>query len=222
MINTPEKTLWYLKNFRFFGGIPPEKVDEIAGNTHMKDYPKGHVLYKEGDETDQIYMIKQGEVVLYHIRNGKKITLDTLGPGSLFGGISLQPEKIEHFAEVALGSKICNFPQSILLRIITSNPHAIIDFWQEVSGRLTRYESKLKDSSASAGEILLGEIKHLQSTRQKGFFGLLKRPLIITHSELANRSGLNRVTVTKELKRLQEEGKIQIDKKTGAIGVLGS
>ncbi len=212
--------LWYLRNFKFLGDIPPEKIDEVAGNTHMKDYPKGTVLYKEGEQTDQIYMIKQGEVILYHMRNEKRIVFDTLGPGSVFGGISLKPEKIEHFAEVVLGSKICNFPQDVMLKIISTNPRAMVRFWQEVSGRLSDYENRLKDSSAPAGELLLNELSRLKNTRQKNFFGFLNRPLIITHEELAKRSGLNRVTVTREMRRLRESGKISVDQKTGVITIL--
>ncbi len=212
--------LWYLKNFNFLGNMPPEKIDEIAGNTHMKDYPKGHILYEPGAETNQIYLLKQGEVILYHERDGKRIVFDTLGPGSIFGGISLKPEKIEHFAEVALGSKICNFPQEVIIRIISANPSVMINFWQEVSGRLSEYEYRLKDSSAPASELLFNEIKRLKATRQKSMFGILKRPLVITHEELAKRSGLNRVTVTREMKSLRESGRISINPKSGAISVV--
>ena len=211
--------LWYLKNFDAFQGITPEEIDAVAGTTHMKQYTKGDILYKTGDETDQIYMLKQGEVLLFHERNGKRVVFDTLGPGSFFGGIALKKGKIEHFAEVAVGSKICNFPQKVILGIIAKNPQAMLSFWQKVSERLSEYENRIRDNSAPASELLLNEIGRLKETRQKSFFGFFERPLVITHEELAKRTGLNRVTVTKEMKRLREMGRITVDGKTGAIEV---
>ena len=120
--------VWCLKNFHFFNEIPPERVDEVAGKTHMKDYSKWHILFNEGDNVDQIYMLKQGEIILFHERNGKRVVFDTLGAGSLFGGISLKPEVMGHFAEAVVGSKICNFPQKIMVQIMAENPKVIISF----------------------------------------------------------------------------------------------
>lgn len=211
----------YLKNFEFFDDIPPEKIDEVAGKTHMDTYPKGHILYEPGDEIGSIYIVKQGEVILYHKRDGKRVVFDTLGAGSIFGGISLRPENTGHYAEVALGSRICQFPQENIIKIISSNPESMIRFWQEVSARIREYEQRLFDSTAPAREALFGELKRLTKTRQKSVFGLLKRPLVITHEELAKRTGLNRVTVTREMKNLREEGLISLHPTSGAIEVLG-
>ncbi len=217
-----DNKVWYLKNFKMFSDIPPEKIDEIAGNTHMKDYSKGDVLYAPGEESDQIYVLKQGEVILYHERDGKRVIFDTLGPGSFFGGFSLRPEKMNHFAEVVVGSKICNFPQSMMLTLIAKFPGAMLQFWKEVSDRLVEYEERMRDSGAPATDILLHELERLKKTRQKSFFGLMQRPLVITHEELANRTGLNRVTVTREMKHLRDSGRIKVDSKSGAIDVIES
>ncbi len=217
-----DDTLWYLKNFKIFADIPPEKIDEIAGDTHMKSYSKGDILYTPDDETDQIYVLKQGEVILYHERDGKMVVFDTLGPGSFFGGFSLRPEKINHFAEVAVGSKICNFPQSVMLQLIANFPGAMLQFWQEVSIRLTEYEERLRDNGAPAADILLHELERLKKSRQKSFLGFMQRPLVITHDELAKRTGLNRVTVTREMKYLRDAGRIKVDTKSGAIDVIAA
>ncbi|MFC1895605.1 cyclic nucleotide-binding domain-containing protein [Thermodesulfobacteriota bacterium] len=48
-------------------------------------YKKGDLIIKEGDYGVSIYQVVRGEVEVYTKKDGEKITLETLGPGELFG-----------------------------------------------------------------------------------------------------------------------------------------
>jgi CRP-like cAMP-binding protein len=215
-----EDKLWYLKNFDIFKSIPDQKIEEIAGKTSMRDYGKNEQIYQQNASVDIVYVIKQGEVLLLHENAGRKRVFDTLGAGSFFGSLSPKKIKISHSAEAALPSKICAFPKEVIYKIIASYPEVMLEFWQEVASRINDYENRLSRHNAPAGEIIFAEIQELLKIRQKGFLGLIKRPLVITHEELARRTGLNRVTVTRELNKLKNSGKIQVSKKSGAIELV--
>jgi CRP/FNR family transcriptional regulator len=214
------ETFWHLKNFKFFSQIPEKDVMKIVGETLMEKYSRGESIYQRGDSTQRIYVIKKGEVLLYHHVRGKKAIFDVLGPGSIFGGLSLQKEIYTHSAEAGTNSQICHFSQKAFLNVLAAHPHVILQFVQEVSEKLKNYEERIQNGKKTAKELLFQELIHLNDVRKKGFFGMIQRPLIITHEELAIRTGMNRVTVTREMKNLQKEGKISIDKKTGAIHIM--
>lgn len=45
----------------------------------------GNVLFKEGDQSDGLFFIREGKIVIYRIRDGLEIELAELGPGDVIG-----------------------------------------------------------------------------------------------------------------------------------------
>jgi signal-transduction protein with cAMP-binding, CBS, and nucleotidyltransferase domain len=69
----------FLKRFSFFSKIPKKFLIAIIHNTKIENYNKGNIIYKEGDEADKLYMIKEGEVVLTKIISINHEVLTVLG-----------------------------------------------------------------------------------------------------------------------------------------------
>jgi CRP-like cAMP-binding protein len=74
----------------------------------MEDYNKGDVIFKEGASGDWIYVIMRGEIEIYKMVKGKKIVVDVLKEGDLFGEVSFidkQPRSAgaRALSEVTLG-----------------------------------------------------------------------------------------------------------------------
>lgn len=58
-------------------------------------------LYTPSDAVENVFILKEGEVTLYKSIEGKKIILDVLKPGAVFGNIGFDPESGEsHYAEI--------------------------------------------------------------------------------------------------------------------------
>ena len=95
----------------------------------------------------------------------------------------------------------------------------MLRFMKKITQRLREYEDRLNERTKTADEIILSELKHLQEKRRNTLFGKFKANKIhITHEELAELTGLNRVTVTRALKKLREGGRI--DTATSGIELL--
>ena len=62
----------------------PMPLDEGTRFTQQRAYA-GDVLYTEGMSSTQMYVVKEGEVDIYLIREEKRIVLETLGKGQCFG-----------------------------------------------------------------------------------------------------------------------------------------
>ena len=57
-------------------------LDDDSGS-RQRTFPKGTLLYKEGQRTDAAFLIKQGRVALYQVINNKRVGLGVRGPGDM-------------------------------------------------------------------------------------------------------------------------------------------
>ena len=72
----------------------------------------------------------------------------------------------------------------------------------------------------TARDQLIAELKLLQHKNENNIVGkIFKLPLRISHQKLSEKTGLNRVTVTKLMGELRRDGVVQVDEATGAIKV---
>lgn len=55
----------------------------------IKVIPKDQIIFREGAKGDAGYLIKSGKVEISKLIDGKKLVLENLGPGSLFGEMAL-------------------------------------------------------------------------------------------------------------------------------------
>lgn len=214
-----DSKIWYLKNYNLFQGIPDSELYKISENIGGIKLEKEEVIYDAQKTAEFIYIVKTGEVQLYHKKGDKKIIFDTLGPGSIFGGVSFQKEKYGHCAEASVGTYACTFTLDAFKKILSAYPETMLKYMEHVTARLQDYQAEFEKRSESAEELILHELNRLHEKRQKTFFGhfLIRRPLRATHEQIAQLTGLNRVTVTRAIKSLKEQKKICYDNKTGAI-----
>jgi cAMP-dependent protein kinase regulator len=73
-----------------FSSLTSSDRDEIFKRFRLLRVPEETLLFKGGDPSTSLYLIKSGEVEIFtQNRRGKKVRLSTLTCGSLFGEISL-------------------------------------------------------------------------------------------------------------------------------------
>src|SRR5579862_299308 len=65
----------------------PVKFDDVA--MHQVAFPKGKVLFKQGDKSDAAYIVQAGAVGIYREAQGRKIPLATVRKGELFGEMAV-------------------------------------------------------------------------------------------------------------------------------------
>ncbi len=59
-------------------------------NSELLSFQQGHIIFNEGDETNEMYIITQGKVQIFKSAGRhRKILLAELGPGSMIGEMSL-------------------------------------------------------------------------------------------------------------------------------------
>lgn len=74
-------------NTSTFAALPtalPLAVEPGDGFTQQRAFA-GDILYTEGMPAHHLYVVKEGEVDLYLVREEKRVVIETLGPGQYFG-----------------------------------------------------------------------------------------------------------------------------------------
>src|SRR5208283_2608153 len=87
---TLQKEVQLLKEVSLFSKMKPEELRIIALTTDNFIYEAGEVIVEEGDEGDEAYIIYSGKVEVYRKGyDGKKVVINELGPGEIFGELAL-------------------------------------------------------------------------------------------------------------------------------------
>lgn len=217
-----QKKICFLRNVDIYKGISEKELISATKDAVEMWFEKESFLFDPQNPCDAIYVIKDGEIELFKDIevNGKikKVVIETLFPGDVFGNFGVDSDGL--YAMATRKSYICKTPTQEFLDIVKTHPEIIFKLMQSLAEKTKIYEDKIAELQRPAKERLFTELKNLYTknkTRILGRFFLI--PFKISHQQLADKTGLNRVTVTKLLQELKEEKRVVFDETTGAIDV---
>ncbi|HAS54008.1 MAG: hypothetical protein A2X56_02115 [Nitrospirae bacterium GWC2_57_13] len=89
-----------LKKQMLFSDLTDAELGLIAQKVTVENYAKGKSIFKEGEPTKGIYLVKQGKVeISKNTPDGWKQTLAVLSENHLFGELSVIENKATHGAD---------------------------------------------------------------------------------------------------------------------------
>jgi CRP-like cAMP-binding protein len=78
-----------LEDAEFFRALDPKQLDGVRAQLRERPLQRGKVLYFVGEPADYLWCVATGETRVYRSsKDGRITTLETLGPGNVFGAIS--------------------------------------------------------------------------------------------------------------------------------------
>lgn len=186
----------------------PELVEKLYKYSIKKNYEAGSVILNENSHIRSIPIVTKGmmrvirteedgkEILLYYIQAGESCIM------SFLGGMHNETSKVR--AEVEEDAEILFLPMDKVSLFIKEYPQ-----WLDYIFRLyhKRFEELLEIINAIAfkkvDERLLNLLKKKAEIAQS-------QTIQITHEQLANELGTARVVVSRLLKQLEENGKVQL------------
>ena len=212
-----DQSLWYLENIDVNGIFCPKKIGRGDMDQHVhKHYKKGDYIYLPNEHADKIYFLTEGRVKIgTYGDSGKEITKAILGPGEVFGELSLIGEdKRRDFTYAMEDTVVCVMSVQDMKNMMRDH-NALSLFLMKIMGsRMLEMEQRLeslvfKDSRTRIIEFLheLGEKKG----QRVGYEMLVRK--FITHQEIANLTATSRQTVTTVLNELRNANIITFNMK---------
>ncbi|MCX8000958.1 MAG: Crp/Fnr family transcriptional regulator [Anoxybacillus mongoliensis] len=197
--------------------IQPISLSELLSlSHHMIDIQKGEYIFREGETTNELYIVCKGKVQLSKMtEEGRELLLRICEQGDAFGEIV--PFQLTCTCTVSAktmetGTLAVIHKQQLEEKLLTDHAFAL-RFMQWIHLQLQRMQTKIRDL------ILHGKKGALYSTliRLTNSYGvetdngiLIDFPM--TNQELANFCGSAREVVSRLLKELKELGIISVEK----------
>jgi len=201
-----EKTkIWYLQNFNLIQGMDESSMEMMDQKSKMKKSSKREVIYFPEERSDNIYMLKEGKVKISRVsEDGKKMTLQLIGPGEIFGESSiLGQEKRENIAEVVEDAVICSINRTMFQEMLANNPKMNLSINKFIGLRIRKIQAHVEDLVfKDAQERVIAFLKRYAKTFGKQMIdGWMVRPFL-THQEIADLTATSRQTVNSILNDL--------------------
>jgi CRP/FNR family cyclic AMP-dependent transcriptional regulator len=198
-----------------FCQLPHAALSTLNSLRQTSIYPKGVLLFVEGQPTRGLHIMCSGEAKLYvNSAEGQSFTLRVVEHGEVLGLSSLiGDEPYPNSAETLCPSQVSFIPRLEFLQFVRANPDVSIRVAKHLSMELskawqqTRMLALAPDTYAKLTQFLLQWAqKHGQQTPDG-----LRIALHMTHEEIAQSIGASRESVTRILGDWKHRGVIRVN-----------
>lgn len=175
---------------------------------------KGSILFKEGDDGEHLYVIVDGKLKLgTSSGDGRENLLSILGPGEMFGELSLfDPGPRTSTATAVTDAKLLSLSHEKVIPWLKQNPEVSLQL-------LTRLSQRLRRTNEAVGDLVFSDVpgrvaKALIDLGDR-FGKTTPEGLLVNHDltqeELAQLVGASRETVNKALADFAGRGWLKLD-----------
>lgn len=111
----------------------------------LRTAAKGEVLLREGQVAAVAYLVKRGTVALYRVEENRRVVLDEVGPGQLFGELSLLTREPFHVtAEATDDCELLPIDRPTLQQLLSRCPQAMQRMFKHLLRRLRDLDLRVK------------------------------------------------------------------------------
>ena len=130
-----------LSQISMFGGITDEQQNDIFSRLEIGVFKRGETIFKAGDDSTHIYIVKSGLISLFISDNEVKVEKKRLGKGECFGHVALMSINRHSISAVALvDTEIIVFSKQLLQKLHHENSELfallILNIARELARRL--------------------------------------------------------------------------------------
>lgn len=168
-------------------------------NSKIKFVKKGNLLFHQGDFNKYIYIVKDGRLRIFFIDSlGNENCIYIAEKGSMIGEISLIDELPTYASAYAIiDSHLYQVSKEDFLDHISKNTQILNNVLKNMSKKVRLMNSEIEYFSKDATSRIAISLISLCVQYGKVVKSGIKINIRFTHEELANLTGLNRVTVSK-------------------------
>src|SRR4051794_37662995 len=204
-----------LANVPLFAALDDDAAQVLSTALTTREVPRGHIVFSEGDAGDRLFVVLEGKVKISRTASdGRETLLGVLGPGEMFGELSLfDPGPRTATASALTDARLLGLGHDDLTPWLTGRPEVALSLLQALAQRLRRTNEAMADLVFSdvpgrVGKALLDLASRFGQPQPDG-------SILVTHDltqeELAQLVGASRETVNKALADFQNRGWISLE-----------
>jgi CRP/FNR family transcriptional regulator, cyclic AMP receptor protein len=197
-----------------FCHLPQGALNTLNSIRQAAYFPRGAVLFMEGETPRGLYVLCIGHVKLtVNSPDGHSLTLRNVEPGEVIGLSSVVGNHpYEATAETLAPCQVSFIPRLEFLRFLRSNADVSIRVAKHLSmevhqaWRQSRMVALAPDTQAKLAQFLIEQARKREGDSGDG----IRIALNMTHEEIAKNIGASRESVTRILKNMRNRGLIAV------------
>jgi CRP/FNR family transcriptional regulator, cyclic AMP receptor protein len=200
-----------------FQGVELNAVSALTSHLQPADFPRGHMVFAQGEPGDLLYIIISGKVKIGNRSpNGQETLLAILGPSDMFGELSVFDPGPRTSSATTI-TEVCavSMDRDALRTWIADRPEIAEQLLRVLARRLRRTNNNLADLIFTdvPGRVakLLLQLAQRFGTQDDGALRVAHE---LTQEEIAQLAGASRETVNKALAEFAHRGWIRLHAKT--------
>ncbi len=195
-----------LHDIPLFSGLSMEFFRQICLVTDKQQLSKGESLFRQGEASNRVYVIKEGCFKLLRLsQDGDETILQIVGPGELIGETALfRPDKIHVATAISLeDAKVCSIDHDTFEKIIKSQPGLAWQIIKNLGDRLYGvWEQVSEANNQSIQEKVLSLLLRMAHEHGEKCAAGTRIRIPLTQQEIASLIGASRVMVAQSIKEL--------------------
>ena len=206
-----------LRRSPLFAGLDEQATADLLSSMTPVHMERGDILFHEGEPGDRLYVITEGKVKLGRTSyDGRENLLAILGPGEMFGELSLfDPGPRTATATAVAETQLVGLGTESLHTYLVSRPQASFTLLAALARRLRRTNESLADLVFTD---VPGRVAKALLELSQRFGRPVEEGVLVAHDltqeELAQLVGASRETVNKALADFASRGWIRLESRS--------
>ncbi|MBN2227152.1 MAG: Crp/Fnr family transcriptional regulator [candidate division Zixibacteria bacterium] len=192
-----------------------DELEAVASIAVLRTVVKGELLFLQGDTATGFYVLLNGRVRLYKSSlDGKEYTLHHIKPGQIFAEVAIfRGKRFPANCVAQEDTTVAFFPKDDFLRLLKKSPELALKIIASLSSFLRDFNRQLEELSLKEvpGRIASFILNESEQTGKNTI------TLDTSKTELATRLGTISETLSRNLRKLQDNNIITVDRDKIAI-----
>ncbi len=131
-----------LEESKLFRQIASKDLAPLRRAGGERQFASGQEIFKEGDEGDGVYVVKEGKVeISVRVGQGERRVFSQIGPGEFFGEMAVLEDKPRSACATAREQTVTDFiPRAAMLEFLGRSPALALSLLREISRRLREFD----------------------------------------------------------------------------------
>ena len=214
-----------LENNPFFSHISSDELDSIVKFSIEDSYNHGKIIFLKGDVTTTLLGVLKGEIeISSSSANGKKIILNTIHSGEIFGEMALIDGMVRSASATAIGNcTLLTINRLDFIPFLERHPKIAIHWLKILCQKLRKAGEKIENVAtlpvqARLAKFLLTAAETQAKKIDEGLYLGWRK----SQSEIGQEIATTRETVNIQLKQWEKKGIVKLGGQTRSITILDS
>jgi CRP/FNR family cyclic AMP-dependent transcriptional regulator len=189
----------------FFAGLGEEAVDAVAALCVTRSLGREEVLFQKGDAGDALYAVRRGQIrIATGTDSGRRLTLNLLGPGDVFGEVALLDGRARTADATAIEpADLFMIRRRDFINLLEQRPSLAVRFIELLCERIRWMSDRMEES-------LLLPLSARLARRLSALVEDYGVELQVSQEELAVFAGATRESVNRQLQEWKRRGLVEL------------